>query len=692
MATVDLAFAQAIEENNLEALKALLADPHVDVDTQDSFGNSALHHAAQHSCLEACRLIVDAHANVDVTNDEGTTPLQYAVFYDNLDCVDLLLGAKASPDLEDSDGTTPLALAAAMGSMDCTRLLLAAGANGPRALRQCIRQDESDGVLDTLLLAGVDPSEECPSGCSLLAWAARSGRADAVDWLLDADADPDGSDRHGTSAVTLAVDNDEYDLAHALVAAGATIDPCSTTNQRLFGWRRLTPAADSLQAGVTHAPPLSLGSLSDDLISHILDSASLIPLASIALASKGWHERAVQAVLRPLVWERQVEEHSWLDENNASQNMLCAVACRMSPSDLADFVAMIMQLEVVMENGLCSYVIAKAAENTLVRGAWTPEMLMKVTLPIVDVVCVESASYSAYDVKHIARSVKLDDPCSYAKLVPAALEKAGSNTEPKAWFLMNLFGQFWEDLDFSVDAAEKLAELTVRLALPVTDLIAVATKLRDEQHEFGLEISPDAYRDNPDSWVLALLQGAVAPPTLQCPWSTEDTSTCVMAIAPDMITSYFAREASEFSHEGASALSRKLGTLAGSVSLATSLSLFRTMAQQEAAWQQRAQNELTENGGQGDIYRLDLYSSRFEYTRLFLHHFGEAASSGTSSPRSWSEADGVLFIEEIARQIVAVRVAVAPVVLGWVFQLHDPRPQLAASLFEATTFWRSPVA
>ena len=704
--TVDSALARAIESDDLETLEALLAD-HPDVDAQDSFGNSALHHAAQHAGLETCRLIINANANVDIADADGATPLLCAVLLDNLDCIDLLLGAKASPDLADSDGATPLALAASMGSTECSRLLLAAGANGPRALRQCMRTryepffslhgHAKDMVLDTLLLAGVDPSEECPSGCSLLAWAIREGRDSAVGWLLDADADPDGSDRHGTSALAFAVDHGKYAITHALLAAGATNDPCSTVNKRLFGWRRLTPVSDSLQAGVTHVPPLSLSALPEDLIGGILDHAGMEAVATIALSSKGWHKHAVQTILRPLLWEHEVEDDEASDDESTegseiehcfgcredTDKLLRAAACRMSPSEFSDLIATFGQFEVFtsMPYAICHLAIAGAAKNTMARGVWTPEMLLKATMPVVEGGGNAMASHSARDIRVIASSVKLDTPSTYAKLVPAAFQKAGWDAEGRMHFLIGLCGKVshgmsWDDIEFSVGTAEKLAELTVRLTLPTTELIAIASELKDLQTELELRANNPACRDNPHSWALALLQKAFTPLSGQgwsgCPWPTEDISTCLLAIAPQMIADYFGRHAFLFSPAGASALSSKLGTLAGSVSVAALVTLFRTMAQQEAARQPPHPVGAQPN-------------QNFEYTRLFLQHFSQAASNGPSRPHSWSPADGILFSQELARQSAAVRADVAPVVLRWAFELQGRRPKLAARLLNATS-------
>lgn len=76
----------------------------------------------------------------------------------------------------------------------------------------------------------------------ILAFAAREGRLDAVLLLLEAGADPNVSNRSGTTVLTTAVRNGNTQMARALLRAGA--DP------NLRGWgESITPLAAGIEAG-----------------------------------------------------------------------------------------------------------------------------------------------------------------------------------------------------------------------------------------------------------------------------------------------------------------------------------------------------------------------------------------------------------------------------------------------------------
>ncbi len=51
---------KAVAHNNVEALRALVDDPRVDLDSRDYRGHTPLHHAAQRACVEVTRLLLES--------------------------------------------------------------------------------------------------------------------------------------------------------------------------------------------------------------------------------------------------------------------------------------------------------------------------------------------------------------------------------------------------------------------------------------------------------------------------------------------------------------------------------------------------------------------------------------------------------------------------------------------------------
>jgi len=116
----------AIHFDNDRALAALLADPALDVDLANAFGETPLMQAAIKGRVELMAQLVKRGAQV---NRAGWTPLQYAASGESLAAARWLLEQGAEPNAQGPEGRTALMLAAAYGPMDLADVLLAAGAD-----------------------------------------------------------------------------------------------------------------------------------------------------------------------------------------------------------------------------------------------------------------------------------------------------------------------------------------------------------------------------------------------------------------------------------------------------------------------------------------------------------------------------------------------------------------------------------
>ena len=282
--------ADAAEHRNGALVRELLAKG-ADVNAAQADGMTALHWAVNNDDAEMAGQLVRSRANVNATNRYGVPPLSTACTNGNAALVRLLLDAGANANASLPGGETVLMTAARVGSLEAVKALLARGAN-PNAQE---RRDQTalmwaaaEGhatVVRALIEAGSTINATLPSGFTPLFFAVREGHIDVVRVLLEAGvnvnetlqpkadrpASPLGTNykpiRKGTSPLMLAVENGHFDLAMALVEAGA--DPndqrSGFTPLHAISWVRKPDASD-----VGDPAPIGSGSLTSLQFVHAL--------------------------------------------------------------------------------------------------------------------------------------------------------------------------------------------------------------------------------------------------------------------------------------------------------------------------------------------------------------------------------------------------------------------------------------
>ena len=238
--------ADAAERRDRAAIRAELGRG-VDVNATQVDGTTALHWAAYYDDAETAALLVKAGANVNAANRYGVPPLTLASTNGNAAIVRLLLEAGADANVVTKGGETPLMLAARSGSVEAVKALLVRGAkhdaresHGQTALMWAAAEGHAP-VMRALIEAGADINATLSSGFTPFFFAVREGRIEAVRVLLEKGIDVNAPIRRpertegnsnpnytlyrpiprGTSPLMLAVQNAHFDLAIALVEAGA---------------------------------------------------------------------------------------------------------------------------------------------------------------------------------------------------------------------------------------------------------------------------------------------------------------------------------------------------------------------------------------------------------------------------------------------------------------------------------------
>ena len=191
---------------------------------------TALHLAAEEGKTEIVRYLLDEGMNVNVTDGRGRTPLAYAAEEDQYAVVRILLDAGADPEIADNYGATPMVYAAGEGSHRSLEEMT--GDIGAAAVDRLVHTPEillgpaEEGDLFTLkamLSLGIDIDIADENGNTALSLAAREGKAEIVEFLLDQGANPQGSGRV-CSPLFLAARESANDVIGMLASRGGELE------------------------------------------------------------------------------------------------------------------------------------------------------------------------------------------------------------------------------------------------------------------------------------------------------------------------------------------------------------------------------------------------------------------------------------------------------------------------------------
>src|SRR5215475_13852618 len=276
------ALADAAERRDQAGVRALLQTG-ADVNAAQVDGTTALHWAAYNDDADTVALLLRAKANVNAVNRYGVLPLELACTNGSAAIVKLLLEAGADANATMKGGETVLMLAARSGNAEAVKALLARGAKhdaGERHGQTALMWAAAEGntaVVRALIEAGADINAKLDSGFTPFFLAVREGRLDTVRTFLAAGIDvnatvprPENAPRsaagsyvrpgdRGTSPLLLAVQNGHFELAIALVDAGANPNDGRSgfTPLHTIAWVRKPDSSD----GSDPAPPAGAGRL-----------------------------------------------------------------------------------------------------------------------------------------------------------------------------------------------------------------------------------------------------------------------------------------------------------------------------------------------------------------------------------------------------------------------------------------------
>lgn len=254
--------------------------------------------------LIAAGTVAAQRANVNTAavavEPDGTTPLHWAVHRNDLKTAESLIRTGANVNAANRYGVPPLSLAATNGNAAMLALLLKAGADpnatqseGETALMTAARTGVAAAV-KTLLAHGAEVNaKESWRGQTALMWAAAEGHAEAVEALLEAGAQVNARSNAGWTALLFAVREGQIPAAKALLAGGANVN--DTLLARVGGRGRGAGAGRAAPpSGGSSALVLAVGSAHFELAAALLDAG-----ADPNAAAQGW------TALHHITWIRK---------------------------------------------------------------------------------------------------------------------------------------------------------------------------------------------------------------------------------------------------------------------------------------------------------------------------------------------------------------------------------------------------
>jgi uncharacterized protein len=247
----DTRLVDAAKNHDKDAVRALLKE-HMDANSPEADGTTALHWAAHKNDLEIAQILIRGGAYVKAVSRYGVTPLSEAATYGSGALVEALLKAGADVNtLTTERGETVLMTASRAGNAAAVKVLLEHGANanatetfrGQTSLMWAAAEDHPE-IVKLLIAHGADPKVRSSDrdttppklmagtpaapisrgGLTALVFAARQGSIEAAKSLIEAGADVNQGDADGNTPLLIAILNNHDDLAQVLIDKGADVN------------------------------------------------------------------------------------------------------------------------------------------------------------------------------------------------------------------------------------------------------------------------------------------------------------------------------------------------------------------------------------------------------------------------------------------------------------------------------------
>uniref|UniRef100_A0A0K2TKJ7 Transient receptor potential cation channel subfamily A member 1 homolog [Aplysia californica] n=1 Tax=Lepeophtheirus salmonis TaxID=72036 RepID=A0A0K2TKJ7_LEPSM len=222
---------------NVGETVALLINYYADVNAQDRYNLTALHHAAIRGNNDAASVLLSTSGIEKEPRDlQGSTPLHLASTYNRLDTVKLLLANKANPKCIDIDERTPLHEACQEGNVEVVNAIISESeANfSTDFVKELIQKKDGEGntslsiavssgsikIVELLLEYGANVNSKNKHSVSVLHCAARTGQIESVELLVEHSAEVNVVNSLIQTPVYIAASNNNVKVIEYLVNNG----------------------------------------------------------------------------------------------------------------------------------------------------------------------------------------------------------------------------------------------------------------------------------------------------------------------------------------------------------------------------------------------------------------------------------------------------------------------------------------
>jgi ankyrin repeat protein len=222
------ALYQAVKFGNSKAVTALILVGAA-LNIKNEAGRTALYLAAMQGKLGIAQQLIAHQAKLNISSLQGNTALHKAARYGHLDVVQALINAKAKLNLKNHYGNSALHIAVRHGHHEIVQALIAAKAMlnrknhyGNSALHNAIRYGQLE-IAQSLLNHRADINLENNLGNSILHIAIRYQQWDMVPELLNQGININAQNQQGYSALHLAASEGNLELVKSLIEHGADL-------------------------------------------------------------------------------------------------------------------------------------------------------------------------------------------------------------------------------------------------------------------------------------------------------------------------------------------------------------------------------------------------------------------------------------------------------------------------------------
>lgn len=213
----------------LDLVQRLVDNPNVELNAQDSYGETPLMEACRSQNLEAMRILLQKKVDLNIQDELGYTALHKICLHGYAEALDVLLQSEVDIQQKTSWGDTALHLATTSKYSPIMKKLLDAGfpidipnEMGNTALMSACYRKGNQEIIDFFLKKGANPNISNQYGETALSLACFPGDVEMVKSLLDhSEIDVNAVDKNGHSPLSNAMFARNAEIVDLLLKKGA---------------------------------------------------------------------------------------------------------------------------------------------------------------------------------------------------------------------------------------------------------------------------------------------------------------------------------------------------------------------------------------------------------------------------------------------------------------------------------------